>query len=61
MLMTHAQAQGLDTEELHRHAVRVLAMLSDEQLLEMIAYAHALMGDTPHPAHALEDLVEERH
>jgi hypothetical protein len=61
MLMTHAQSQGLTTDELRVQAFQVLDTLSEEQLLVVVAYARWLMGDSFRPKdHALEELVEER-
>jgi hypothetical protein len=61
MLMTHSEAQGLHSDELHLQALQVLATLSDDQLLVVMSYARALLGDAfPPKHHVLEDLLEER-
>jgi hypothetical protein len=62
MLMTHTAAQGMGTDELRVQALEVMATLSEDQLLVVIAYARSLLGETfSRPIdHALESLIEER-
>jgi hypothetical protein len=60
MLMTQMEAQGLNGDALRVQALQVLGTLSEDQLLVVISYARALLGETlaPKPS-LLEDLVEE--
>ena len=60
MLMSHSEVQGLQLDELHAQALQVLATLSEDQLLVVISYARALLGDAfPQKHHVLEELLEE--
>jgi hypothetical protein len=60
MLMTQFEAQGLNGDALRVQALQVLGTLSEDQLLVVISYARALLGEqlAPRP-NPLEDLVEE--
>jgi hypothetical protein len=59
-LMTQMEAQGLNADALRVQALQVLGSLSEDQLLVVISYARALLGEAlaPKPS-PLEDLVEE--
>jgi hypothetical protein len=70
MLMTQMEAQGLNSEALRVQALQVLGTLSEDQLLVVISYARAILGETlvprpaPLPRHSLhysplEELLEE--
>jgi hypothetical protein len=58
--MTQMEAQGLNPDALRIQALQVLGSLTEDQLLVVISYARALLGETlaPKPS-PLEDLVEE--
>jgi hypothetical protein len=60
MLMTQMEAQGINGDRLRVQALQVLGTLSEDQLLVVVSYARALLGETlaPKPS-PLEDLVEE--
>ncbi len=62
MSATYTQTQGIAPEALRTQALRVLSTLPEEQLLVVIAYARALLGDYPTrpQTHPIEELVEEQ-
>jgi hypothetical protein len=59
-MITHMQAQGLTTTDLRSQAAEVLTHLSEDQLLEVLAFARSLEGAVIHRSgHALEGLLDE--
>jgi hypothetical protein len=66
MLMTQMKVQGMNGDALRVQALQVVGTLSEDQLLIVVSYARALLGETLAPRHApvhqhhpLEELVEE--
>jgi hypothetical protein len=67
MLMTQTKVQGMSGDALRVQALQVVGTLSEDQLLIVVSYARALLGETlaprhhapAHQHHPLEELVEE--
>ena len=61
-MMTQMEAQGWTGDDLRSRASEVLSHLSEEQLLEVLAFARSLEAAPRHlKDHVLEDLIEDLH
>ena len=58
-MISHMDAQGLSSADLRTQAAEVLSHLTQEQVLEVLAYARSLEIAAAHRDHVLEDLLDE--